>query len=106
MQRALGDVEAGVGASVVRVVDQLHLEALRGAVDRADGARRAEGHPALLDGGAVAHDLLLCVASICVFSTLPPSRAGVTGSRQSLRGVVTQRRETRPEHAQQALEAR
>src|SRR6478735_10775255 len=106
MQRALGDVEAGVGASVVRVVDQLHLEALGGAMDRSDGARGAEGHPALLDGGAVAHDLLLRVASICVLPTLRQSRSRVTTSRQSLRAGVTEGRETRPQHREQAIEAR
>src|SRR5690606_9310825 len=61
-----GHLEGGEGAPVVLIAQQLHLEALGGAVDGAQGTRGPEGGPTLLDGRALAHDLLLRVAIDCL----------------------------------------
>src|SRR5690606_36530351 len=74
VQGALGRLEGGVGAPVVLIAQQLHLEALGGAVDGAQGTRGPEGDPTLLDGRALAHDLLLRVAIDCLSFDRTPGR--------------------------------
>src|SRR5690606_2511497 len=74
VQRALRDLEGGVGASVGVVVEQLHLEALGGAVDGAHGARGPEGDPPRFDGRALAHDLRLRVAVASLWCDRTPPR--------------------------------
>src|SRR5690606_12970905 len=48
-------------------------------VDGAHGARGPEGDPPLFDGRALAHDLLLRVASTASASTVPPAAASDPG---------------------------